>query len=222
MPLMVTKLRLVFSITIAFLSFYGTAQNTYWQKETNRKTIEKNFSKKLRIKKATVFSFNESEFKRHLKGVTSAKSTTGLVYFPDENGELIAFSVSESPVLSPKLSVKYPMIKSYVGHNLKNKQQRIRFSVSQNGVQSMIVSATGKGNVYMQKADKNNYVVYNRSVSDAGDSDFICSTTAIFEKKVGNSIALKPVDSQILRKFRLAISASGSIRVTMVVLLPMH
>ena len=30
-PLMIAKLRLVFTITIAFLSFSGVAQSTYWK-----------------------------------------------------------------------------------------------------------------------------------------------------------------------------------------------
>ncbi|MFK5972510.1 MAG: zinc-dependent metalloprotease family protein [Flavobacteriaceae bacterium] len=205
---MATKLRLVFSITIAFLSFYGSAQSNYWQRETAQKNVEEKSSKYLSVKHTLIFSFEEDIFKKELKALTAAKKNSRVVYFPDEEGELVPFRVSESPVLSPELSLKHPLIKSYVGYGLKNRLQRIRFSVSHKGIQSMIVRPGGKGNVFMQKVKKNKYAVYTRNQDMAVDMDFICKTESFVQKSRG-ATTLKPVDGQVLRKFRLAVSASG-------------
>ena len=205
---MATKLRLVFSITIAFLSFYASAQGDYWQKETAQKNVAEKSSRYLSVKQTVLFSFEEDVFKKELKSLTAAKKNSRVVYFPNEEGELVPFRVSESPVLSPELSLKYPFIKSYVGYGLKDRLQRIRFSVSHKGLQSMIVRAGGKGNVFMQKVEKNKYAVYTRDQDLAVDIDFICRTKSFVQKSVGGT-TLKPVDGQVLRKFRLAVSASG-------------
>lgn len=205
---MATKLRLVFSITIAFLSFYGSAQSNYWKKETAQKSVEERLSKHLSVKQTAIFSFEEDIFKKELKSLTTAKKNSRVVYFPNEDGELVPFRVSEAPVLSPELSLKYPFIKSYVGHGLIDQLQRIRFSVSHRGIQSMIVRAEGKGNIFMQKVEKNKYAVYSRDRDTAIGKDFICETKSFIQKSLGGT-TLKPVDGQVLRKFRLAVSASG-------------
>lgn len=205
---MVTKLRLVFSITIAFLSFYGFAQDNYWRKETAHKNIEKGFSRRFNVKKGVTFSFDESLFRSKLKALSPVNKSSKIIYFPNEMGELIPFKVSEAQVLSPELSAKYPSIKSYVGYGLGKKPRRIRFSVSQKGVQSMIIDAEREDYVYMQKADNKMYVVYSRDSDTEMDNDFICETKSIVAKSLAGT-TLKPVDSQVLRKFRLAVSATG-------------
>lgn len=206
---MVVKLRLVFSISIFFLSYCGFGQTQYWQKtESKGKRINRQATA-LAIDQGLVFSLEKDVFTNELKSAQINKSSKTLS-FPDENGDLIPFVVQEAPVLSPELSKKYPQIRSYVGRGLKNKKDRIRFSVSQKGVQSMIVYGESKNATYMQKvsgSDKE-YIVYNRKDAYMMNTNFICSTTALIEKEKGPS-ALKLVDSQVLRKFRVAISATG-------------
>ena len=72
----------------------------------------------------------------------------------------------------------------------------------------MMIHAEGKGNVFMHKAEKNKYVIYGRGIDTVIDKDFICETKSSVEKSLEGT-TFKPVDGQILRKFRLAVSASG-------------
>ncbi len=205
---MATKLRLVFTITIAFLSFYGSAQSDYWQQEVSKKELGHDFSTRFDIRKGKMFSFDAPLFKSRLKGASHANKRSEIVYFPNEKGEMIAFEVAESPILSPGLSEKYPQIKSYVGHSIGHSKDKIRFSVSHNGIQSMIVHADQRGTTFMQKYAHNTYVVYTRDSNATLETPFVCTTKSAVEKRL-QATALKPVDGQILRKFRLAVSASG-------------
>ncbi|TMM58452.1 T9SS type A sorting domain-containing protein [Maribacter algarum] len=206
---MITKLRLVFSITIAFLSFYGSAQTGYWQQDVTKGVLDQSFSDRFNVQKGQIFSFDEQMFRKELKDVSVSKGTAKIVYFPNENGEFIAFRVSEQPVLSPELSKKYPSIKSYAGHTLNEAKDKIRFSVSHNGVQSMIVHSDKRGSTFMQKDANGKYVIYDRDSNPSLTDELWCSTEAKLSKTSNLSTFKQPVTGQSLRKFRLAVSASG-------------
>ncbi len=208
-PLMVSKLRLVFTITIVFFSFYGTAQDVYWTQETSKNRISPAFSKQFDVQKGRVFKFEEAGFKTQLNTALSAKGNSQIVHFPNEHGKLIAFKVSETPVLSSELSKKYPQIKSYVGHAIGDSKDRIRFSVSHKGIQSMTVSASGKPNVFMQKDDEGTYVLYTRDANSSVSHELVCTTESKHSGSADAIAARRPVTGRVLRKFRLAVSASG-------------
>ncbi len=203
---MATKLRLVFSITILFLSFYVSGQQKHWQKETSGNVAMGKVYHRFQIKKGTLFSFKEDNFKAELQSFPKSGRQTKIVNFPNENGQSIPFQVSEASTLSPELAAKYPFIKSYVGHSLDG-QEKIRFSVSHRGIQSMIVHADAKGNTFMQKTADGKYIVYKREGNASRDMDFVCSTLPEVQKNIGK--VMRPVTGQVLRKFRLAVSASG-------------
>ncbi len=206
---MITKLRLVFSITIAFVCFYGSAQSSYWHRMESTSAVigalpESN------IKKKQLFSLNEVAFVQELGNSESVRQVSKVVYFPDENGVLNPFEVKEASTMAPQLAAKYPKIKSYRGYSLNDKNQRIRFSVSPNGVESMITHADKLHTTFMQKSGKegSDYVVYARDSKTKSDNDFICLTKSALE--MGSSgLAMKPIGDQILRKYRIAVSATG-------------
>ncbi len=201
---MVTKLRLLFAITIAFLSFYGAAQDTYW-KNTELKGEGKQFSEKqLQVDHGKAFILNESNFKDAL---FSGKNGN-IVYFPDEHGKRIAFKVEETPLFSAELTQKYPNIKSFKGIALSDASKQIRFSMSHKGIQSMITITGENGALFMQKSDKDTYVLYRRTEQTVKDIDFICRTKPTLQAYSQNRSA-KLIDDQSLRVFRVAIAASG-------------
>jgi len=203
-PLMIAKLRRVFTITMVFLSFYGVAQTTYW-KNTELKGLAKQFSKQqLRVDKGKAFILNQEQFSQAISNKTSAN----IIYFPDENGSLIPFQVEEAHLFSKGLSDKYPSIKSYKGIALHDATKQVRFSVSQKGIQSMITMPGEEGPLFMQKTDDETYVLYRRTNQEKNDLDFICRTMPE-AMEYSQNLTAKLVDDQTLRKFRVAISASG-------------
>ncbi len=205
---MVTKLRLVFSITIAFLSFYASAQSEYWESSSMKKSSYKRVSQELGTQGGKVFALQEKLFKQGLQLSTTSKSVSKIVYFPNSSGEMVAYSVQETPVLSEALSKKYPEIKSFSGQAVNNRENRIRFSISHNEVQAMIVSAEKSERSFIEKVEDDKYIVYSGSAKNADDEDFVCST----QEKVlsaGANLTAKPLDDRVLRKYRLVVSATA-------------
>ncbi|WP_423997079.1 reprolysin-like metallopeptidase [Maribacter sp. IgM3_T14_3] len=201
---MIAKLRLVFSITIVFLSFSGLAQTTYW-KNTELNATAKQFSKqRLLVNKGLAFTLNQEAFLSALAGNAPAN----IIYFPNENGSLIPFSVEDAHLFSEGLAAKYPSIKSYKGIALHDPTMQIRFSVSPKGIQSTMSISGDNGAVFMQKSADNTYILYRRTEQDTRDIDFVCKTIPEV-KEYSQNLTAKLVDDQTLRKFRVAISASG-------------
>ncbi|NHF60638.1 T9SS type A sorting domain-containing protein [Flavobacteriaceae bacterium TP-CH-4] len=205
---MVAKLRLVFSFSILFLSFYGFTQQNHWRRHTSKDEVSKQLSKQLEDTDGKEFLLDENAFRNTLKGISVAKGNSKVVYFPDEKGKFLAFAVSESPVLAPELAARYPEIKSYQGYGVQDGEKKIRFSVSHKGIQSMIVHSDKRKSTFMQKNRSNGYIVYARDTYTKREVDFICKTRSDMEKDLGVSV-LRPVDGQVLRKYRFAVSASG-------------
>ncbi|MEH6746195.1 MAG: reprolysin-like metallopeptidase [Maribacter arcticus] len=201
---MIAKLRLVFSITILFLCFYGVAQSTYW-KNTELTALAKQFSKqRIKVDKGIAFSLNQEQFLYAL----SAKESFRIIYFPNENGNLVPFKVEEAHLFSTKLAEKYPSIKSYKGTALHDATLQVRFSVSPKGIQSMISTPGENGALFMQKSVDDTYVLYRRTDQEERDIDFICRTMPKV-MDYSQTTTAKLVDDQTLRTFRVAISASG-------------
>ena len=205
---MVTKLRLVFSITMVFLSFYGVAQSNYWKDSQLTDANNQIICTKLAIKKVKAFNLEDSLFKTALSPKQGQARANTVVYFPDEDGEQIAFAVSEAHVFSKELALKYPNIKSYRGVSMDGSSKRIHFSVSPKGIQSMMTGRGEKGMLFMEKGMGETYILYNRKNHTAKDIGFICKTSPkIFQEEVASTAKL--VDDQTLRRFRVAIAASG-------------
>ncbi len=198
---MVTKLRLVFKITIAFLSFYGAGQDTYW-KNTELTGIGKQFSEqRLQVEKGKAFTLNEAKF-------ITALEENRIIYFPDGQGNRIPFQVADAHLFSKELAEKYPAIKSFKGTALNDASMQVRFSVSQKGIQSMIRVAGEKGALFMQKSTGDTYILYRRGEQKDRDLDFICRTLPDVLEDTQN-LSAKLVNDQTLRVFRVAVSASG-------------
>lgn len=204
---MIANLRLVFTISIFFLCFYGFSQDVYWQKANVQSAKSSNSLKKLSVSKAKTFVLKESKFREELQQTSKNYGST-VIYFPDESGEVIGFKVKEASVFSDELAKKYPQIKSYKGVALNDISKSISFSVSPEGMQSMLIDKKKENPIFMQKTDAGNYVLYSRGINDEVDKNFICETKEVALSGKGAS-ASKLVEDQILRKYRVAIAATG-------------
>jgi len=205
---MLSKLRLVLSISIFFLSFYISAQGGYWKNATVPPSIQKNLLKQFSIKNASLFTLDEVAFKKQIAAISRSKKTSDIVYFPNTDGEIIGFNVIETPVFSTALAKKYPNIKSYSGIGIKDPEDRIRFSVSHKGVQSMIKSLGANRTIFIEKSSNNVYVVYRSKEHLKKKKTFSCKPAPSISYK-NRSNASKLVDDQQLRTYRIAVAASG-------------
>ncbi|MGB5436637.1 MAG: reprolysin-like metallopeptidase, partial [Maribacter sp.] len=207
---MLTKLRLVLSISILFSCFYTAAQTGYWQTSEVKNELLSSDLKRLDLQKVRFFSLEETLLVQELSKLTANTLDKTLIYFPDVNGTLVAYEVEETPVFSPELTSKYPEIRSFSGSSVHNKTDRVRFSVSPKGVQAMFIFKGKEKKIFLEKAsrDATDYVLYDRSGQSGETEKFICETEA---KPIASEQAstAKLVDDQTLRKFRIAVSATG-------------
>ncbi|MEM8999469.1 MAG: reprolysin-like metallopeptidase [Bacteroidota bacterium] len=163
------------------------------------------FQKDIDADAARFFELKRSLFEKQLN--VTADSITKLVIFPNQKGDLIAYSVRETPVFHPELSARYPTIRSYSGIS-QDGTSKIRFSNSQKGLQGMVVNMTGSETHYIHKAakDEDQYVVYARG-NFGSNKKFLCETKERIRNLKLPQHTL--VEDQTLRKFRIAVSTTG-------------
>ena len=187
--------------------------NNFWQKEAlaNNKKI---MSSKESLPMIQTYNLNLKEMKKVLKeaplrGKFSGQSNL-IMAFPNHEGVLEHYRIMEAPVMDPKLSAKYPEIKSYAGQGVEDPSARIRFSVSPLGLQSMRLSANSEA-AFIEPitSDKLQYTAYKRSDRIADFSDFECEVTTKAKKVISGNSVLRNADDGVLRTYRLAVSATG-------------
>ncbi len=203
---MKAKLHLVFSISIFFISFCTNAQQSYW-KSIPKQLSFKSVSIKDIGKAGAVFALDGVIFSKGLERTMTSKNQGHVVYLPNHDGKVIAFTLKETPVFHPDLTKKYPSIRSFSGISLDGNHS-VKLSSSQKGLQSMIVNLKDRKTSFMEPlANKaGGYVVYEKGSSTNKDG-FVCDTEKL-QQSVSKTIA-PLVNDQLLRRFRIAVSTTG-------------
>ncbi|MDO1501936.1 thrombospondin type 3 repeat-containing protein [Winogradskyella maritima] len=210
---MKTKLHLVLSFCMFLTVFSAVAQQGYWQKISS---TDRSISDKLTNLKQDNFETYQLDINAFKNGLIGAPlrgtaSSNVIVYLPNENNELEPFRVVEAPVLSDALSDRYPNIKTYVGTSLNLAGVRARFSVTPQGLQSMITypNRSTSFTVPLSKGNSSNYISYNRGVRLNSVKDFECLTTGEVMPISQDGLSGRDADDQVIRDFDIAISTNG-------------
>ncbi len=219
--IMITNLRYVFSITILFFSFCAGAQNNYWQPVNTTKAPTNAALESLHKDTFLSYTLLYSSLLQELKNVPHREqlNTTPLpvVYFPDYDGNMLAFRLQETPVLPTALQEKYPAIRSFKGVSTDGNNHVVRFSTSQKGLQALILFSDGKVPAVIEKAHKDSssiYVVFKRDAREGDKFRFECTTESTkgentIQQSQKNGSTSKDNNDQLLRKYRIAISTTG-------------
>ncbi|KPM32319.1 Proprotein convertase P [Croceitalea dokdonensis DOKDO 023] len=201
---MKAKLHFVLSITILFSGFSAWSQQGYWLPKSNsaRQTSGNPSDSSIYLE------LNEVLFAKALAQTKAGKE--GTLQFPLAHGGFETFYVKERSVFHPRLAAKYPQITSFVGWN-HNKTKTVRFSWSHKGLQAMLVDHLQAKRAFIDK-EKGSAAIYSlhKGSERSTGKGFECHTeegkTLAPPAAPGNLL----VTDQNLRKFRIAISASGS------------
>jgi len=206
--MMIAKLRLVFAISIFFMGFYAIAQTAYWEPLNVANARISTSLPNMDVNASGFYMLNEVGFKKELENLTVQDKNEATLFFPSEQGKLVPYTVHEIQIMAPELAAKFPGIRSYAGYAKNQKEERIRFSVSHQGIQSMMIHTNASKTSFMQPVSKDNkiYALYHRM--DTATSNFICNTQAEVVKNTA-VLSTRLIDDQILRKYRLAVSATG-------------
>lgn len=212
---MKAKLHLVFSITIFFSCFCIYGQQGYWKKIPKPTNLHSASLKDISSAKS-VFSLEKDGFAKRLKSFSTTKGDKQVVYLPNSDGDVVPFTLKETSVLHPDLAKKYPNIKSYTGVS-SDGRYKVKLSSSQKGLQTMVVDLKNNKKAFMEPVSDTSgtYVLYDKEASLSSKMNFICETGkdlfATENKSSGTSekTIVPLVDGQVLRKYRIAVSASG-------------
>lgn len=210
---MKNKLHLALSLLMLTCMFSAFGQN-YWQSVSKTSVANSQRHANLNDEFYETYQLDLNAFKASLVGVplrNTVSSSRVVVYLPNENGQVKPFRVVEAPVLSDELSARYPNIKTYIGYSIDELGVRARFSVTPQGLQTML-SYPDKPTSFTVPTSKGNtseYISYNRGTRVNSVKDFECLTPAEVLPINSNSVSGRDADDQILRDFRIAISTNG-------------
>lgn len=158
------KLILFLAIILSFGQMIAQ-KNSVWHKVSTSST-----SKIARIQQndntegESYFSLDLNAFKQTLANTTEKFSSLPgvIIAFPNNDGEIEKFQVWENSNMTPDFQALFPQIRAYVGKGITNPGATINFSVSPQGIQTILFRPDGKTE-FIEAYDKQAtiYVVYN-------------------------------------------------------------
>ena len=197
------KLHLVLSISIFFIVFSGWSQDNYWKPAANQSVVH---TGKLLVK-TNNYTLNAQKFGAVLK---EANNKRQLVYLPIAGLGTKSFMVKEASVLHPSLAAQFPEIKSYQAVSA-DKKYTAKISFTPKGADITILdNSNGKTQIVALDKNTGTYKSYERNLVPKAFGAFVCKTPESSPKQSAyQDIPRNLVQDQTLRKFRIAVSATG-------------
>ncbi|MCU7613679.1 M12 family metallo-peptidase [Chryseobacterium sp. GMJ5] len=204
-------------IGMLFITGITFAQTDRLWSEGSKKSTSEIFENKTTILNPKIYQLDINGLKNALarapKRLGSHEKSEVIISFPNSEGKMENFKVSENSNFDPQLAAKYPDIKSYVGQGLENPDSTVYFSVSPLGLSSMEIYGD-KSAVFIEPytKDLSTYVIYRKSDKKDNLNKFECTVIDVAQKGVSGTSGLtaRPnADDAKLRTFRLALSSTG-------------
>ena len=202
-----------------FLFIVSAQTENLWTKEApvNLFLFQKN-TKTAAPKTKIIYKLDLKQLKQKLQNTTSSKrrslKTPEIILpFPDVKGNFQNYKVTEAATLSPELQQKFPNIRSYIGVSNDSLKTIIRFSLSNLGLHSMKLKASGSSEfIDPYTKDALTYSVYSKSDIEFSRTEYTCkvldNVTNNLKRKISNTAKTNISDGK-LRTFRLALSCTG-------------
>lgn len=208
----------LFYFLFFFASFSMMGQNGYWTEIDNEISSKKEtIIRSVYPENYQIYQLDLVQFKKLVQNVplqgSIARKSNVIISFPMPEGKLERFSVTESPIMEPGLAEKFPMIKTYKAIGIDDPTASMRFSMTQYGLHSMMLSGK-RSSVFIDPytTDASTYMVYNKASLEPDSNEFVCYTEQDAElPSLENKVAspLNDTDDQTLRTYRLALSCTA-------------
>jgi subtilisin-like proprotein convertase family protein len=197
------KKKILLFFFILFSIANNAQTNSLWKRANSSKTMQDS-------ENISQYELNESLLKQILSATTIQNSKTKgtEIEFPNTKGELEKFRVWESSNFAPELQKSYPNIRAYAGIGINDPTATLHFSVSQNGIQTMILRADS-GSEFIEPSPKKKFIynLYNSERKTTERLPFSCSTDDVkLDKKLSNRVK---ANNKTFKTFRLALSCNG-------------
>lgn len=195
-----------------------------WKSITERQALEHG-KREIQVSKCSYFEMDPAALMQYLQNAPMERSGKPgiLLTIPSASGELRSFEVVESPVMEAELAAKYPMIKTWSGQGIENRDEIVRLDITKFGFHAMIY--TGNGTEFVDPINLNATTIYmSYRKSDAIRSTSLtpaCGFNPDSEENIIRSEELKKeaelnrtqmtqrsIGSQ-LKTYRLALACTG-------------
>ncbi len=176
------------------------------------------------------FSIDLNAFKLTLVNAKEKFSSSKgvLIEFPNQDGEMEKFQVWENSNMTPDFQAKFPQIRAYVGKGISSPGAMINFSVSPQGIQTVLFKPDGETE-FIEAYDKQAsiYVVYNsknrtkkifncNTPNEKLEADLL-QTTALYSKSSAGSYKTMRLALSCTAEYSNVFGATSSADVALVV-----
>ena len=201
-------------ILLLFFTLYSSNSfsQSFWNTNSRKNTLiqeNKILDRKNTPKKYSLAFLDLNGFEKHLKSSTLNKRKN-IITLPNAKGKLEKFYFYETPSLEPKLSAKFPMIKTYSAQGIDNPNTIAKITLGVNGLHALIHSAN-QSTIYIDPytTDKKHYIIYKKNDLKPDSTNFHCQVEEATKKIIQPSIQQKNANDGKLRTYRIAIAATG-------------
>jgi len=214
------KKQFLLTLSLCLLFFAVSAQNSdeLWTKKTDfEKSASKKLVRKSIPKKFEIYQLNINQLKSRINNAPKRKGnlekSSTILSFPNEKGILEKYQIFEASIMEENLQKQYPNIRSYVGKGIENPGSVIRFSVTPQGLHTMVLGKA-EGSVFIDPytENKDSYIVYS-SKNLPSTAPFECKFDEVntSQKTSASSASAKEDNANDgkLRTFRLAVATTG-------------
>ena len=204
--------KLVFGLCFfASLSMFSQTNRGLWTQKNTTQELQKTTTSPNSYK---AFTLDFEKLKNNLSTTPKRGEASGnsnlIIQFPNAEGKLESFRITEASTMTPELQAKFPEVRSFVGQGIDDPTAIIRFSISpERGLSSTVLS--DKKSVYIEKSlnTASDYFVYKRTALDTKSEEFICETEYMKQNSDFDLAAARNANDGKLRTFRLALACTG-------------
>lgn len=164
---------------------------------------------KSNIEAAGLYSLNEQQLKQSLQNAPERYSNSAgvIVNFPTAKGNIEKFEVWEASNFTPSLQEKFPEIRAYVGKGIDTPTAYLRFSVSPEGVSTMILDG-GNSEFIEPYTQDGKYIVFDSKTHRNNlDTPFECTTQD--ENDIIEDFSTNRSSAGVFTTYRMAMSVTG-------------
>lgn len=203
--------KVFWALTFVIMASVATAQK--WQRVPEQPLLDRNLERHIVPKDYKTYEVDISAIRRQLEAApdrfrSNDKGVTLLLPNPDDN--ITAYELYRSDVFHPDLTARYPQIQSYSGVSADG-LATIKLSISQKGLNAMIMHANGSASYIDQYAigTTDTYIVYDKAAYEKEliGMDGQC-TVEDAPRDQSDQTTSRFGDCQ-LRKYRLALACTG-------------
>lgn len=201
-----------------FVIFFGSV--VYAQKESPWKRVNRDMNLDFQgnglnsgPEKKLFFQLDETILRQSLSFLPSSTDRKQLkrIKIPNINGVFEEFSVWESSNFDPELQAKFPDIKSYTGIGITDPTASLNFSLSPDGIQTMVLRADSASEfIEASSSDKGVYVLFNSGSRNTASLPFSCKTEDVaINKQLLKKTSKISANEKVFKTLRLALSCTG-------------